>query len=115
VIGRFESSEPVLNGRPAVTRRKVGKGAVLKLAFWPQDDSVLRLFAELAPDPARRLAAPTPPGIQAVPRTDGSLFVINTTPGSATIRLARTASDRISGRSLGPAVQMRGYEVLWLE
>jgi len=115
VIARYRSSEPVLDGQPAATRRRVGKGSVIKLAFWPQDDSVLRLLRELLPAGGNLLAAAVPQGLQAVPRTDGSLFVINTTSRSAEIRLARRALDRISRRSVEDRVAMKPYEVLWLE
>ena len=115
VIGRFQSSEPVLNGQPAATRKKLGKGSVIKLAFWPKDDSVLRLFRQLVPTDGNLLGAPAPSGVQAVPRSDGSLFVINTTPRPVSIQLTRSASDRISGRTLEGTAGMKGYEVLWLE
>jgi hypothetical protein len=48
VIAHFKSGEPVLDGQPAATRKRVGKGSVIKLAFWPGDDSVLKLFGELS-------------------------------------------------------------------
>ncbi|MGH9611945.1 MAG: Beta-galactosidase C-terminal domain, partial [Bryobacteraceae bacterium] len=69
----------------------------------------------LAPPDESPLAAAVPPEVQAVPRTDGSLFVINTSARPATIRLARSASDLISERKLDGAVQLKPYEVLWLE
>ncbi len=115
VMARFRSAEPVLDGQPAATRRRFGKGSAVKLAFWPKDDSLLRLLGMLVPQESRMLAEPLPPGFQAVPRSDGSLFVINTTPRGASIRLARAATDRISGRKLGTDVPMKAYEVFWLE
>ena len=115
VIGRFRSSEPVLDGRPAATRRRLGKGSAIKMAFWPGDDSVLRLFGSLVPGGGAMLASPAPAGVQAVPRADGSLFVVNTAPREAELQLARTASDRIGGRHLEGSVRMKAYEVLWLE
>jgi beta-galactosidase len=115
VIGRFQSDEPLLDGKPAAVRRKLGKGEAVKMAFWPKDDSVLRLFRDLAGANGNLLAEAPPQGFQAVPRSDGSLFVINTTPRAGTVRLARDASDRISGRSVQREIQMKPYEVLWLE
>jgi beta-galactosidase len=114
VMGRFRSDEPLLDGRPAASRKKIGKGSVIKLAFWPADDSVLRLFAELAPDPASILRPPCPPGVQAVPRSDGSLFVINTSGKTSRIQLTRAVIDRISGKKLEGSVQLNGFAVLWL-
>jgi beta-galactosidase GanA len=115
VIGRFESTEPVLNGQPAAIRKHVGKGSVIKLAFWPGDDSVLKLFRDLDPAADRLLESAAPAGVQAVPRTDKSLFILNTSSQPAAIRLAREATDRLSGRKLDGEVQMKGFEVFWLE
>lgn len=114
VIGRFRSDEPLLEGQPAATRRPLGKGQAVKLAFWPKDDSALRLFRELAGSPGL-LPDAAPEGFQAVPRSDGSLFVINTTPRAGTVRLARPASDRFSGRALRGELELKPFEVLWLE
>lgn len=114
-FARFQSEEPLLNGRPAATRRKLGKGAAFKLAFWPKDDSVARLIREIMHDPKCPLAATAPPGVQAVPRTDGSMFMINTTSNPLRVELSRAVSDRISGRKLDGVTQMKGYEILWVE
>jgi beta-galactosidase len=113
-IGRFRSEDEVLNGRPAAARRKLGKGSVVKLAFWPGGDSIVRLFRALLP-PGGLLAEAAPAGVQAIPRTDGSLFVVNTSPRAASVRLTRSGSDRLSGRRLDRAVEMKPYEVLWVE
>ena len=115
VIGRFKSSEPVLDGQPAATRKTVGTGSVIKLAFWPADDSVLKLFRGLVSMDGNPLSAAVPAGVEAVPRTDNSLFVINTSSRPAAIQLSRPVLDRISGRRLEGSAQMKGYGVLWLE
>jgi beta-galactosidase len=115
VIGRFQSDEPVLNGQPAAVRRKIGKGTAIKLAFWPKDDSVVKLFQGLLPGRANPLASPLAPGVQAVPRTDHSLFVVNTSPRAAAMQLARPVTDRISGRKFAGNVDLKAYEVVWLE
>ena len=115
VIAKFKSDEPLLDGKAAATKRKLGKGSVIKLAFWPQDDSVARLIREIIPDPGNPLAAAAPPGVQAVPRTDGSMFIVNTTGSPLPIQLSKAVSDRVSGRKLSGKVQMIGYEVLWVE
>lgn len=115
VIARFKSDEPLLDGRPAATKRKLGKGSTVKLAFWPNDDSIARLIRGLIPDAASPLGAPAPAGVQAVPRTDGSMFIVNTTGKQVTVQLAKAVSDRISGRKITGKAQLRGYEVLWVE
>jgi hypothetical protein len=115
VIGRFQSAESVLNGRPAATRKRLGKGSVIKLAFWPSDDSVLKLFRELDSAADGLLASGAPDAVQAVPRRDKSLFILNTSAKPASIRLSRAAVDRLSGRKLKGQVEMKGYGVFWLE
>ena len=115
VIGRFQSDDPILNGRPAVTRKRLGKGSSVKLAFWPKDDSLLGLFRQMVPKDRDLLAGPAPAGVQAVPHTDGTLFVINTQPRGAEIRLSRPASDRISGRKFSGPVSLKAYDVFWFE
>jgi beta-galactosidase len=115
VIGRFVSGEPILDGQPAATSRKLGKGSVVKLAFWPKDDSVLTLVRHLSASRSDLLAAPVPKGVQAVPRADRSLFVINTSFKPAAVRFSKSTTDRISGRQLDSSYEMKGYEVLWLE
>ncbi len=115
VIGTFRSAEPVLTGRAAATRKRLGNGSVIKLAFWPSDDSVLKLFRALNPAADGLLAEGAPAGVQAVPRKDKSMFVLNTSSKPASIRLTRTAVDRLSGRKLDGRVDMKGYEVFWLE
>ena len=115
VIGRFRSTEPVLDSQPAATRKRLGKGAAVKLAFWPNDDSIVRLFRQLAPATGGLLAGPCPAGFQAVPRSDGSLFVINTTPRAGVVQFVRGVSERISGRKMSGAVELKPYEVLWVE
>lgn len=115
IIGKFRSDRPELNGRPAATLRRVGKGKVIRLAFWPGDDSVLRLLRELVPAQSNPLAAPLPPDTQAVPRADGSLWIINTAPRPARITLSRELSDRISSRRLAVDTVLKPFEVVWLE
>lgn len=115
VIGRFHSNEPVLDGQPAAVRKTLGKGEAVKLAFWPKDESALRLFRQLLRSAEKSLLAQNlPGGFQAVPRSDGSLFVINTTPRAGTVRLTGAARDRLTGRSVRDLLEMKGFEVVWL-
>ena len=114
VIAKFKSEQPILNGRPAATLRKLGRGSAIKLAFWPGDDILLRLFREIAPNRHTSLAAPLPAGVLAVPRTDHSLFIINTTGKSHTFRLSKPSRDRISGTTVSGAKELKPYEVVWL-
>ncbi len=116
ILARFEGAEEFFKGKPAVTRKRIGSGAITKLAFWPSEDALPAIAAELLllrPHPLLSGAAAS--GVQAVPRSDGSLFLINTGKASQDIPLARPSIDRLSGGRRTPGARMDGYEVLWLE
>jgi beta-galactosidase GanA len=115
IIGTFKSRQPILNGRPAVTQRKLGRGTVVKLGFWPGDDSFLRLIRQLVPDSQTLLAAPLPAGVLAVPHLDNSLFIVNTTRQEMPVQLARGAKDRLSETALNGTTKLDPFQVLWLE
>jgi hypothetical protein len=115
VLARFKSDDSILDRRPAAILRKMGKGKVIKLGFWPKDDSVLRLFGRFLGEGSSLLSAPLPPGTQAVPRTDNSLFVVNTASKQVAVRLGRAVKDRIGRKDYAPEIQLPAYGVLWLE
>ena len=114
IIASFKSDQSILDGRPAVTHRRVGKGTVIKLGFWPQDDSFLDLLESILPLPNSILVNGVPEGVLAVPRTDGSLFVVNATDKQHDILLKRACVDRISGGSISENYLLSSYQVLWL-
>jgi hypothetical protein len=72
-IAIFKSDQEILNGRPAITRNRIGTRTIIKLGFWPADDSFLRLLNSVVPNTASFLATPVPQGVLAVPRSDASL------------------------------------------
>jgi beta-galactosidase GanA len=115
IIAAFKSTQAILDGRPAATQKKMGRGRVVKLGFWPSDDSLLRLIEQLVPDSGNLLAAPAPQGVVAVPHADKSVFVVNTTGMISPIQLARSATDRLSGTSLTLEARLQPYQVWWLE
>ncbi len=116
LIATFKSEQAILDGRPAVTQRKLGSGVVVKLGFWPGDDSLLRLIRQLLPDSEGFLSAPVPAGVLAVPHTDHSMFIVNTTGREMAIELHRAASDRLSDTKLsGGKAPLKPFQVLWLE
>jgi beta-galactosidase len=115
VIATFESKQDIVNGRPAAALRTLGRGQVIKLAFWPRDDSFPTLISKAVPATQNLLAAPLPDGVLALPRTDHSLFVINATSQAQSIALRSPSQDRLSKRSLSPEGALKPYEVLWLE
>ena len=113
-IATFKSSQAILDGRPAATQRKIGHGVVVKLGFWPGDDSLLRLINQLVPESRSFLAGPAPQGVMAVPHADNSLFVVNTTGHEIPVHLARSGADRLSGANVTGNAQLQPYQVLWL-
>jgi beta-galactosidase len=113
-IATFQSREAILDGRPAANQKKLGRGVVVKLGFWPGDDSLLRLIKQLVPDNGSFLAGPVPEGVVAVPHADNSLFVVNTTGQEMQVHLARSGSDRLSGTSVTGNAKLPPYQVWWL-
>jgi beta-galactosidase len=114
VIATFESDQPILNGRPAATRNRIGTGTVIKLAFWPNDDSFVSLIQKMLPD-ASGLRNPTPSGVLAVPRTDNSLFIINTTNKEHTVEVKKGGTDRLSRKQIAARFALQPYDVFWAE
>jgi beta-galactosidase GanA len=113
-IATFKSCEAILDGRPAATQRKLGRGVVVKLGFWPGDDSLLRLIQQLVPDGGSFLAAPVAQGVVAVPHMDNSLFIVNTTGSEMPIHLAKSATDRLAQSTLSGRTKLSPYQVWWL-
>ncbi len=114
IIATFKSRQSILNGKPAAIQKKHGRGTVVKLGFWPDDDSFLRLIRQLLPDIRSLLAAPVPAGVLAVPHTDDSLFIVNTTRQTMPVQLARGSKDRISGGTLSGTARLDPFQVVWL-
>ena len=115
VIATFKSEQGILDGRPAATRRKLGRGNVVKLAFWPGDDSFLRLVRQMIPDGSEFLRTALPPGLLAVPHMDNSMFIVNTTGAEMTIELSKAGSDRLSTTQMSGRTLMKPFQVVWLE
>jgi beta-galactosidase len=113
-IAVFKSEQAILDGRPAATRRRWGQGSVLKLGFWPADDSLLHLIWQCLPPDRGLLSAPVPAGVLAVPRADHSLFIVNTTSQEMAVDLSKAATDRLSGVKLSGRTTLRPFQVLWL-
>jgi beta-galactosidase len=115
VVATFESDQEILHGKPAAARNRIGKGTVIKLGFWPKDDGFVNLLQTVLPSAGIRARKPMPPGVLAVPRTDGSLFIVNTASKEHVIELEKAGMDRLSGKQIDGQVSLRPYEVLWAE
>ncbi len=113
-IAAFSSDQQIVNGRPAATLRKLGRGQVVKLAFWPADDSFLDLLDKICPSAHNLLETPLPDGVLAVPRTDHSLFVINVTARPQPCAFRSDSTDRLTQRTIPARLTLKPYETLWL-
>jgi hypothetical protein len=115
VIATFKTDQSILDGRPAATRRKLGRGNVVKLAFWPGDDSFLSLVRQMMPDGSAFLSTPRPAGVLAVPHMDNSMFIVNTTGKEMAIVLSKAASDRFFDTQMSGRTRLKPFQVVWLE
>lgn len=114
-IAAFSSDQKIVDGRAAATLRRVGRGQVIKLGFWPSDESFLGLLNKACPSIRSLLAAPVPDGVLAVPRTDQSLFVINATSRPQSCSFRSPIIDRITHSAVSGNTTLRPYETLWIE
>lgn len=113
VVATFDTKEDIVNNKPAATIRKLGKGFVLKLAYWPIVDDLSNLLSALkVKNPV--LGKTLPPGVQAVPRTDGSIFILNNESKPKLINVSISMVDRISDADVSTEVNLPPYGVLWL-
>ncbi|MFI6128322.1 beta-galactosidase [Micromonospora sp. NPDC051141] len=72
----------VLDGRPAITRHRVGAARTWYVSTRPDDDTYRRLLVEAARLAGVTPSCPAPPGVEAVRRRDGDqswLFLLNHT------------------------------------
>jgi beta-galactosidase GanA len=115
VIGRFRTNEDVMNGLPAITVMKTGKGKVYKLAFWPSNNEFTSLLIAFSPSTNTFLKRPLPAGVQAVPRSDNSLFIVNTIGMKVNVTLNRPMKDRITKTTRSINFTLQPYEMVWLD
>lgn len=50
-----------------------------------------------------------------MPRTDDSLFIINTTNKEQAVELKKAGTDRFSRKQIAERFALQPYEVLWAE
>jgi len=115
IIARFESDDPFINGKPAAVEKQIGKGKVFKLGFWCWDESIPGLIRQLGHVRRDVFKFTAPNGVQAVPRTDQSMFIVNTSGTPKMIELMKPMSDLISDKKISGKHTMQAFEVLWLE
>ena len=75
----------------------------------------MSLIRHVVPESEGILNTPAPSGVLAIPRTDNSTFIINTTSQEMAIDLRRPAQDRLCAARVSGKTPLKAYEVLWLE
>jgi beta-galactosidase GanA len=115
VIAHFSTDEDVMNNQPAATVKKTGSGSVIKLAYWPANNQFTEIIKQLAQSINLYLNEPLTAGVQAVPRTDKSFFIINTLSSAVRISLRKQMTDRISRKKYNGTFELKPYGILWLE
>ncbi len=117
VIATFHTpASDILHNRPAATIKNVGAGSVIKLGFFPSDKSAESLIQEITKGIQNTfLENILDENVQAIPRTDSSTIILNTSSKSIPVKLKKGATDRITQRKLEKEMVMNPYEILWLE
>ena len=115
VLGSFAVDDPYLNGKPAMLRRKMGKGTVYKLAFWPPTAQMPELIKMLYSYDNGFFDQILPQALHAIPREDSSLFVVNTTNQMIKLELAKPRVDRLTGEQKSVNSTLSAYQIVWLE
>ncbi len=115
VLAHFATDEQIINKLPAATLNKIGNGNVLKLAFWPGNNDFTQVIREVAKTLNPYIRAELPAGVQAVPRTDSSLFIINTLNKNIPISLKKPMTDRITGTPRSTSFELKPHETIWIE
>jgi beta-galactosidase GanA len=115
VTGRFTVQDPYLNGKPALVQNTIGKGKVFKLAFWPEGQKLPHLIRALHKVRTPFFHEVLPPALHAVPRTDSSMLLVNTSGKPATIKLIKPGFDRLTGKRMTGDLTLAPYQLVWLE
>jgi beta-galactosidase len=101
----LESSEAIFSGAPVLFSKRVGLGTVWRLCFWPGEQDLLQILHLVSPV-SPPLSEPAAAGVIAIPRTDGGLCLVNTTPVTQAVqpagRLRRLGEEAIFDGQLPP-------------
>lgn len=99
-------------GRPAVTRREVGRGVAWYLGTLPDDPTLGALLDRVTTEARVSPAAEVPAGVEVVRRRSADtswLFVLNHTDTDATV--AVTGHDLVSSTDVGPSTTVAARSV----
>jgi beta-galactosidase len=114
VLATLVHQTPELDGRIAATLHRLGRGAVVRLAGLPEPDALCRWFADWLVEAGVKPLLALPTGVMAVPRTDGSHFVINTTDTIQPVPELANRADRLTG-GMPAGATMPPFGCRWLE
>lgn len=110
-------AEGPLLGLAAVVRRSVGRGQIVMLGTMPQPEEIRRLAPAALAEAGVLPAADASPNLLVSPRAGAAgrgLVAVELHNQPARLRLARPATDLLSGRDLAGAVEVPPYGVLVL-
>jgi len=114
-IATFEVHDPFVNGKPAAIVNALGKGSALKLGYCPEQEDYVKIVEKFCGISNDMIQLPLPVEIKSVPRSDKSLFVINTSSRKIEIVMKKEVKERISDKKISGKISIEPYEVLWME
>jgi beta-galactosidase GanA len=118
VLGRYPRADQF--GEAAILMNKFGEGTVITLGARVDAESYLDLIHTLCELAKIEPLAGGSPDVAVIPRMnpDNSIAaygVVNLSGQAQPITLPKAGRDRLSGRDVGPEVELEGFEVLLLD
>lgn len=83
--------------------------------FWPDMNSLFNIVKRLIDDNDISVHELSPESIHLIPRTDNSIFLINTSHRTCEVKVKHAFRDRLSGKSLTGTYTIEPFAVHWLE
>lgn len=114
-IATFSSNNEIIHNKPAIIINQIGNGEVTKLAFWPDSNTLYHLVRNSVNNGEMALSNLAPEAIHLVPRTDQSLFLVNTSHQEYQIEFTKPYLDRLSKKRFSGTQSVKPFAVHWLE
>jgi beta-galactosidase GanA len=114
-VATFEVRDPYVTGKPAAIVNTFGNGSSLKLGYCPEQEDYIKIIRQFCSIDNEKIQLPLPIEIKSVPRTDNSLFLINTSGKITDVQFKKQVKDRISGKTMNGKISLAPYEVCWIE
>ena len=105
VLATFSGSH--LDGRPAITRHRAGKGTAIYLATRPDPKTMARLLEMACASASIEASADAPGGVEAVRRTAGGrsfLFLLNHREVAVDVPISTAGVNLVDGSSVHPGL-----------